>query len=113
MGYGPGTGDYLNALAQDLEPLEEGIEWFAALAEDDQTGRYAVSDSRARWRLATRSDKRGYVFLGTGPPPQLCSSGCGVEPSPHKGIGRYARAWATTSSAESSRSGGQKIKSLT
>ncbi|MFH8533888.1 cupin domain-containing protein [Streptomyces tendae] len=32
---------------------------------------------------------------------------------PHSGTGRYASAWSTTSSAESSRSGGQKIKPLT
>ncbi|MFD9036311.1 DUF5958 family protein [Streptomyces sp. NPDC059567] len=37
MGYIPGTGDYLNALAQDLHPLDEGIAWFTALPEDEQT----------------------------------------------------------------------------
>ncbi|MET8128637.1 DUF5958 family protein [Streptomyces sp. NPDC005065] len=38
MRYRPGTGDYLNELAQDLRPLDEGIAWFASLSEDEQTG---------------------------------------------------------------------------
>ncbi|MFG2299800.1 DUF5958 family protein [Actinacidiphila glaucinigra] len=38
MRYRPGTGEYLNELAQDLRPLDEGIAWFASLSEDEQTG---------------------------------------------------------------------------
>ncbi|MFF0143062.1 DUF5958 family protein [Streptomyces sp. NPDC005227] len=38
MRYGPGTDDYLNELAQDLRPLDEGIAWFASLSEEEQTG---------------------------------------------------------------------------
>lgn len=37
MGYRPDTGDYLNELAQDLRPLDEGVAWFADLPEDEQT----------------------------------------------------------------------------
>ncbi|MFG3474282.1 DUF5958 family protein [Streptomyces sp. NPDC047980] len=37
MRYGTNPDVYLNELAQGLRPLDEGIEWFAALPEDEQT----------------------------------------------------------------------------
>jgi hypothetical protein len=51
----------------------------------------AINRPKQSRDVATRYDKRSYVFLGTAPP-RLCSSGFGIEPLPHKGIGRYARA---------------------
>ncbi|MFJ6943094.1 DUF5958 family protein [Streptomyces wuyuanensis] len=37
MRYGTKPDVYLNELAQDLRPLDEGIAWFASLPEDEQT----------------------------------------------------------------------------
>ncbi|MFI1472166.1 DUF5958 family protein [Streptomyces wuyuanensis] len=37
MRYGSNPEMYLNELAQDLRPLDEGVAWFASLPEEEQT----------------------------------------------------------------------------